>query len=276
MKKDITFVIPWSNRPELETTLKSNIDYLNSAIISYDILVVNCGGNTHMLESILAKFDSKIVKSVVLNETGFNKSLALNKGITVSKSNYFMCLDADIILLSIDFKEIFAKIEEGYFVTIQDVNEQDQVISPISELDFEVNGVTSFKYKIELEKKDGSKIEIDLNKNDLINNRRSAPGILITRMEDIVCVNGYNSELEGWGWEDIDLIVRLQFAGLKRLEMGSVLHLTHNDNMRYIDSELNNKSENENFNFQRCMINYQLGIFEGTLMKDFDFIIQKD
>ncbi len=268
MKKDITIVIPWSNRPELEKTLRANTEYLKLSNFSYEIVVVNCGGDTPTLSTILSEYDATQVSSIHVDNERFNKSLALNKGINTCKSIHFMCLDADVILQSVDFIAVFAEIKKGHFVTIKEVNELDQVISPIAQLGFEVNGVTSFTYKIELEKNDGEKIEIALNKNDLINNKRSAPGIIIVSTEDMVQIKGYNSELEGWGWEDIDLIARLQFSGKKRIEMGSVLHLSHDNDTRHLDPEASNKSENENFNFQKCLINYQLALFDGTLIKD--------
>ena len=54
-------------------------------------------------------------------------------------------------------------------------------------------------------------------------------------MDDILAVNGFNHEFEGWGREDSELVVRLFKYGLKRKEnpfKAICYHLWHHENKR--------------------------------------------
>jgi predicted glycosyltransferase involved in capsule biosynthesis len=52
---------------------------------------------------------------------------------------------------------------------------------------------------------------------------------------DLLAVNGFNEEYEGWGLEDSDLTIRLLHAGLRRKSArfaAPVVHLWHPENDR--------------------------------------------
>ena len=76
-----------------------------------------------------------------------------------------------------------------------------------------------------------------------------------------------SSALEGWGWEDNDLIARLQFGlNLQRVQIGEVTHLTHGDAERSLGGL--SKEQTEHANWLKCMANYAIGNFGGTYLKD--------
>ena len=71
----------------------------------------------------------------------------------------------------------------------------------------------------------------------------------------------------GWGWEDLDLVARLQIElGLRRSPTGSVVHLSHGDEVRALGGADRAASERANFSF--CLANYNLGHFLGTYTDD--------
>jgi hypothetical protein len=70
-----------------------------------------------------------------------------------------------------------------------------------------------------------------------------------------------NSRLTGWGYEDTDLQLRVQFLlGVPRFEIGEIVHLTHDSSIR--------EQNNWQANFQACAENYRLGRYMGTLDDD--------
>jgi len=53
--------------------------------------------------------------------------------------------------------------------------------------------------------------------------------------KDLIRVNGYNQDIQGWGREDQEIVVRLYKAGLKRKEnpfKAICYHLWHPENSR--------------------------------------------
>ena len=61
---------------------------------------------------------------------------------------------------------------------------------------------------------------------------RPAPGILMCSARDYRAVGGMSSDLHGWGFDDIDLIMRLRISGVVLRRMGQGTHLTHGDDRR--------------------------------------------
>jgi hypothetical protein len=79
-------------------------------------------------------------------------------------------------------------------------------------------------------------------------------------------IHGYSSELETWGWEDDDILVRVQYAlGLRRIQKGAALHLTHGDDRRILRGP---RGQSDQLNFLKCCRNYNKGLFLGTYGSD--------
>jgi hypothetical protein len=90
---------------------------------------------------------------------------------------------------------------------------------------------------------------------------RAGDGIVLVRRDHFLAVGGFNSRLSGWGYEDTDLQVRLQFKlGLERVERGEVLHLTHSAAARDREAWRRNKDA--------CMQQYARGDYDGSLDHD--------
>ena len=72
----------------------------------------------------------------------------------------------------------------------------------------------------------------------------------------LVRINGMNSNLVGWGFEDIDLLIRLGLlAKLAAKRIGSAYHLAHDDSIRTFSGS--SLEESENRNSEICMANYR-------------------
>ncbi|WP_369408373.1 galactosyltransferase-related protein [Reyranella humidisoli] len=94
---------------------------------------------------------------------------------------------------------------------------------------------------------------------------RSGPGLIMLRREDFIRVGGMSSDLYGWGWEDIDLLVRLQKAGLRRRTIGQVRHLRSSV---ITSTALIKRQLSERRNIMRCIKRYQTGNSQGSISTD--------
>jgi len=113
---------------------------------------------------------------------------------------------------------------------------------------------------------DGRKIHYQASRRNASGNMRAGPGILLTKKSDLLKVQGYNSNLETWGWEDDDILVRLQYAlRLRRVQTGAALHLTHGDDRRALHGS---GARSDRLNFLKCCRNYSNGLFLGTYCSD--------
>ncbi|HET9166146.1 MAG TPA: glycosyltransferase family 2 protein [Candidatus Angelobacter sp.] len=249
-------IIPWSNRPELAITLRENQAQLAS--FTSEIIVVNCGGDSRIVEQAVRQVPSLKLANLAVN--AFNKSLALNLGASLAQGEFLFLLDADVKLTPHLLERMAAHTSRGSaFVTVERLTESEPAI--------ETGGaVVEVAHSIELVLLDRRRISLDTNRIRYADGSRSAPGLLMVAREDFYRVGGMNSDLAGWGWEDLDLIIRLKAKGhLEQHFVGEAMHLSHGDDKRSFHSA-NGQDEVENFLV--CLANYRLGHFDGTYEDD--------
>jgi len=99
-------------------------------------------------------------------------------------------------------------------------------------------------------------------KRDTFPDSHDGDGLVLAKREHIIQVGGLNSGLRGWGYEDTDFQLRLQFQlGLAHAVVGEVVHLTHD---RVKERKLWNQ------NVALCDFNYGRGHYLGSLNSDWD------
>ncbi len=252
-KPPLSILIPWYERDELQLTLTANAPVFRAH--DAEILILNCGGTSERLRSLITASEATGVRQLDLSVPRFNKSLALNFGLAHARADTVFILDADIVLSGPLPMEA---LDEGVFVTIESVHES----AP-----FEAKAAPSAKSGfLELTFRGGVKIRHQLSVRDAFGNVRGGPGLLLTKKADLLAIQGYNSDLDSWGWEDDDVLVRLQYAlGLRRVQSGAALHLTHGDSQRFLRGS---RSQSDQRNFIKCCRNYNNGLFLGSYQSD--------
>ncbi|ASZ13767.1 glycosyltransferase [Chitinophaga pendula] len=256
-----SIIIPWSNRPSLLQTLQDN----RAAFLSYptEIIIVNGGGDEAMLTDIVRQADLDIQVLSLSAMKVFNKCYCLNVGAHHAKGQYLFFLDADIIFTEALLTEVLTYLPADHFVTVEKVKESAAKpggpSSYLSELAYyiEIADITQRRVKIETSR-------IFINEKS-----RSAPGLIFMKRADFETVNGMNAALEGWGWEDNDLLARLQLVlALQWKRCGSAIHLTHGDDVRVLPAGSRQVSEQRNFGI--CLDNYSQGNYLGTYKQDIE------
>jgi hypothetical protein len=258
-------ISPWSQRPELEYTLRENTPFFNA--MRSEVIVVNCGGDSEMLRRILAANASVRTRQVDLPATRFNRSLALNIGVGAANDDgvVFM-LDADILLTSSLRPHAEMCAQQNCFAVLAGLTAVPPRIprftppsgSFIQKLVEEISDIYHWA--------DGTVTRVVRARVNCGPDYRAAPGILLARKRDLVEAGGYRSDFVGWGWEDIDIQVRLLRRGLECVHVeDEIKHLDHGDDKRDLDKPM---TEVENANRSRVWASYCAGTFNGTYQAD--------
>lgn len=254
-----SIIIPWSNRPSLLQTLQEN----RAAFLSYpiELIIVNGGGDVAMLEDLIRQADMDIQVIHLPAMKVFNKCYCLNVGAHHAQGRYLFFLDADIIFTETLLTEVLTYLPADYFVTVEKVKESAaKPGGPSSYL-------SELAYYIEITDIEQRRVKIETSRLFINEKSRSAPGLIFMKREDFEAVNGMNAALEGWGWEDNDLLARLQLVlALQWKRCGSAVHLTHGDDVRVLPAGSRHASEQRNFGI--CLDNYSQGNYQGTYKED--------
>ena len=252
-KPALSILIPWYERDELRLTLAANKPAFRAS--DAEILILNSGGSSQRLRDLIIASGLTGVRQLDITVPRFNKSLALNTGLCQARSDTIFVLDADVVLLD-DIP--LQAMGERSFVTIAWVYESEplEMNQPLTR----TNGILELKFR------DGSTVRHQLGHRDSLGNTRAGPGLLLAKKRDLLDIDGYNSDLQTWGWEDDDVLIRLQYVlGRRRIQSGAALHLTHGDTRRALRGS---RAESGQRNFIRCCRNYNHGIFAGTYHSD--------
>lgn len=254
----VSVVIPWKDRPALRDTLLANERYFSPD--RCEVIVANCGGDRERLAEIVAG-TPVAVRTVAASLTRFNKSHALNIGVSATTGAVLLLLDADVVLKTDLIELARANANAGTFCTVAWVEESDRAQAPAP-----AEGV-ELAYFTEITVPGGRRIRLETNRVRPHQGLRSGPGLIAVRREHFLAVGGMNAELEGWGFEDLDLVARLQFElGLERVQAGEVLHLSHPDDARVLFGQT--RAESERANYLTCLANYSAGMFQGSYEQD--------
>jgi hypothetical protein len=264
----LSIIIPWSNRSDLEVSLRENERSLRDT--ATEIIIVNCGGDLSLLTSLLPLSYSVPLYVTSLTGMSFNRALALNVGATVASGHLLFMMDSDIMFERRDVADFFSALEIDTFLTVavvvesQDPTSGAQHIGPDnSTCLIDVSRITATEFSWS----DGTKTTIQNHRASLDGSYRSGSGLILLRKEHFWAVGGYNSHLMTWGFEDLDLQVRLKrVLRLTQVEKARVRHLTHNNDFRQL-SGLSPSSSNTR-NFHSSCIEYAKGNFQGTLISD--------
>lgn len=248
-------VVPWWNRPELRHMLDANGPLLTRH--GAEVVVVNCGGDAADAAAQLAGYTAAPVRHVVIPDAVRNRSLARNLGALCSTGSVLFFLDCDVILQSDIFAEATPLLEqEDCFVTIR------KRVESRPERVLHQAFLKETTHTREMVCTDGRRA---MTKQTFgVDGSSSGIGQMLVKRADFIHIGGYNSALEGWGFEDDDVVLRLQFVlGLRSMMIGEAVHLTHGNDLRGGSPQHDLRR-----NRRACFDNYSRGAFDGTYAED--------
>lgn len=262
----ISIVVSWCDRVELRLALPGLI--ASAQALGGDVTVVNYGGTPDLLEAQVAGFTSDLRIVDVPPQTYFNKARAQNLGAAHTSHPLLFFCDCDILIEPDTLAGLVDRVDgaPGHFATLAGVTE--------TETNARGGGhVTCFGYELLIRTADGRELRIVDNEEDAEDGTRQAPGLLVVHRSDFLAVDGYNSQLHGWGWEDQDMIARLTLGGgCTRIIDGHVLHVSHDDEARVARYPISDRWESRDKMFRQALANYDDANFRGTYPADVEHV----
>lgn len=219
-----SIVIPWCKRAEIARSLAANSEWLRDT--EAEVLIVSSACDAGALRELIKPCASPAIRLLHIEGVEhFNKPECLNIGGFFSRSDWVMTLDADIILAPdfLDTSQTAIAGREG-FTTVKEVVETgpDVRILPSDPHGAVLQRVITTQ--VVHENGHTASIEYSVDKHGT----RSGVGLVLVRREHFIAVQGLNSNLRGWGYEDFDFQIRLQLGlGLERISLGRAHHVSH-------------------------------------------------
>lgn len=260
----ISIIIPWFNRAELKEALPNII--ANAEYVSGNVTIVNFNGDREFIDEQVGNLKKKLKIIHVSKDSVFNKPAAQNIGAHYTNHDYLFFCDCDIYFQEpTTLYHLFEKVKQHgkAFGTLEGVKETKLNARNASNL-------VMFGYQLNLKIADGTKVTIIDNEEDASDGTRQAPGILLVKRTDFELIGGYNSKLDGWGWEDQDMICRLSLsAKLQRISCGKAMHISHDDESRMLGyKNYHDRWYSRDIMFRRALANYDMNNFMGTFGVD--------
>lgn len=219
----------WHNA--LELSLKS---LLRQTVPPSEIIIAD-DGSTKETEELIINF-SKLTAIPIIHcwqeDNGFRLSLIRNKALANCNFEYVIQIDGDIICHNQFIEDHLFYREKGYFLCGRRCNlEINDTTESLESNKFVLTNRSLKKNKLHSKKR--ISFMFTVLRNNLINPliKTGVRGCNMSFwLEDVIAINGYNNNFEGWGKEDDELVLRLNRFGLKRktLKFGAIAyHLMH-------------------------------------------------
>ncbi len=262
---NISVLIPWKDRSELEYTLERNQSEFEA--VGAEVLVINCGGDIEQLLSMQRRLRIPFLRLIETAQLSFNKSLGFNVGSSFARADRLMMLDSDVVFepnLIVGMRE---RLCAGVCVAVEWMQESSQnlkqTFTPPSPPKTEMIRTNIMEFRFA----DGTARNVVTHRYSLSKQRRSGLSLLMMDKSDFVAVEGFHSAIGSWGWEDNDLHLRLQWRrGLTVVEYGTVHHLSHDDSQRALQGR--SQMESLNANLLSAVSRYEIGDLLGTYTAD--------
>ncbi len=197
-----------------------------------DEILIADDGSTKETKELIEDFKKKLpveIKHFWHEDKGFRKSIILNKAIAAAQGAYIIQIDGDCIMHKDFIKDHKAMARPNTYLYGSRVNIQENFLSTL----FETHKI-NFSYFQKGIKKRNRNLRIPVlssfyGPQKTISKKMRGCNVSFWK-EDVIAVNGYNEEFEGWGREDSELIIRMMNNGVlgKRLRYrGIVYHIWH-------------------------------------------------
>jgi glycosyltransferase involved in cell wall biosynthesis len=238
----IALLISTYNWPEaLELVLKSAEE---QTVLPDEVLIADDGSKeeTKRLIESFQKNSNLNIKHVWHEDNGFRRSAILNKTIAKSTSDYIIQTDGDCIIHKTFIEDHKHMADKSIYLFGSRVNIKEDAVTDIFK-----NKIFTFPFFASEIKNRTRNLRIPIIRNSYKEKEefsKKTRGCNISYWrDDFISVNGYNENMEGWGREDSELILRLLNKGIKgkRLRYGGIIYHIHHPVSSKDNLERNNE-----------------------------------
>lgn len=220
-----------------------------------DEVLIADDGSDERTRQLIEKFQKKIsvqIQHIWQEDTGFRKAAILNKAIASSNADYIIQIDGDCIMHSHFIEDHLSLAMENVFLFGSRVNIKPGEVKVVFEK--EINHFSVFSRSI---KNRTRNIRIPMLRNlyrekNGFSSKTRGCNISFWK-KDVLEVNGYNEEIEGWGREDSEMVLRMLNNGVagKRLRYGGIVYHIHHKSESKSQLEENNEIELQTIHEER-------------------------
>ncbi|WP_434138453.1 glycosyltransferase [Photobacterium leiognathi] len=231
----------YNNVRDIELVLNG---YLNQLDNDFSLCIAD-DGSTHEVADLIQKYSQTnlTIRHIWHEDLGFRKAKILNQAIKTSNADYIIFTDSDCIPAP-NFISDHRNVASEKTVTIgvrayikKELSESFRnSITPINKL----SNIPWLLFKSMMG--DVSKVEQIINYPDIIMRPIAKAKPILSQfgsnmamsIKALLEINGFDEDFEGWGYEDTDLLYRLEQLGLSTV--GSIgrcrqFHLDHKENV---------------------------------------------
>ncbi len=235
MRPGIALIISTYNWPQaLEHCLNS---VLKQTLIPDEIIIAD-DGSVEETRSLIAHFQEKEprIKHIWHPDEGFRLSVIRNKAIASTGCDYIIQIDGDVIIHPHFIEDHMRFAYQGFFICGSRVS----LSKNYSEKILIQKSFTPNLFKLPIATVLNS-IRIPLLSSFLLKRYKKNKPLSLRGCnmsfwkKDLIRVNGYNEDIQGWGSEDAELAIRLINSGIKKHFLkfsGIVYHIWHKGSTR--------------------------------------------
>lgn len=233
----ITVIINTYNWPQ---ALKLQLLSLNNNSLLPDEVIITDDGSDEKTQQMLANVRTQLnfpLTHLWQEDKGFRVAQARNKAIQQAKGDYLIFLDHDYLVRQHFIRNHRALAEKGYFVSGSRILLSAPFTQRVLTQQWDLSQKKFWWFLWQRFNKRCNRFltTLPLPLHTRLRKLRrhswkSTRNLIAAWRQDIIAVNGYDHHFEGWGYEDSDLVIRLQRAGIQR-KLGKfateVMHLHH-------------------------------------------------
>ncbi len=231
--KTSLIITTYNRKDALELVLRSA---LKLDPMPEEIIIADDGSRDdtlQLVQNFIPKFNIP-VRHCWHEDKGFRLAMIRNKAIAMAENPYVVMIDGDMVMppgFIGDHKRAAwtKRVVQGSRVLLSERLTQVALSGNKSEFGFFESGVGNRKNTIR------SGVLNTMFSYDNSNIYRVRGANMAFWKSDVMAVNGFNEDFQGWGREDSEFIVRMLNSGIKKFHMkfaGAAYHLYHPENSR--------------------------------------------
>lgn len=230
----ISLIITTYNRPQ---SLALVLQALALQTRSHFEVIVADDGSTRTTTTFLTQVQSRLpypLKHVWQEDQGFRAARVRNRAIAVAEGDYVVFLDGDCIPRPDFIAKHRQLVEENCFVTGHRILFSQRFTCQVIQNSWTVGSWSFIRWLIPYMRRDINRLLPLLHLPYVKYTTQLWQGAKTCNLglwrKDILDINGFNEDFQGWGHEDAELVVRLLRHGIQRKEgrfKVPVFHLWH-------------------------------------------------
>ena len=253
--RDLDVIIPHLDRPSVAQTVASVLE-----ASPYVRTVIVCDGGSRAPGAVQALRDISRYENVEVRSAPhprFNKPFLLNTAFRHTRSPHLLVSDADILWSAGAIDALREAARGGSVCHVERVEETVP----------ESGAAARPRYAAEvIPGEQGLPWRLRIGRDRVGGPSRPGYGLVAAPRAAWEALGGYNETLNGWGWEDVDFLVRARLLGFRVGSAAMATHVSHPNTARGT-REAESLVASRNANIRKSCTAIASGVLTGSLVE---------